>query len=178
VDKLIEAGIASFKIEGRARNPEYVMTVVGAYREAVDAVLAGTFSPELAETLVERTRRFFHREYSKGLYFGRPGADQFTDGPNSFAKEVKRHSGVVLDYFLKAKIAQVKIQDSALKVGDLVQVHGPTTGVQEFRIESLRRDDEIPEIAEKGTWVTFPAPRCRVGDKVFLIAPTGCGDVP
>ena len=152
-----------------------VMTVVGAYREAVDAVLAGTFTPELAETLVERTRRFFHREYSKGLYYGRPGVDQFTDGPNSFAKEVKRHSGVVLDYFLKAKIAQVKIQDAALKVGDLVQVHGPTTGVQEFRIESLRRDDEIPEIAEKGTWVTFPAPRCRVGDKVFLICPTEQG---
>ena len=178
VDRLVDAGIASFKIEGRARNPEYVMTVVGAYREAVDAVLAGTFTPELAETLVERTRRFFHREYSKGLYFGRPGVDQFTDGPNSFAKEVKRHSGVVIDYFLKAGIAQVKIQDAALKVGDLVQVHGPTTGVQEFRIESLRRDDEIPPVAEKGTWVTFPAPRCRVGDKVFLIASTEHGDAP
>ena len=175
VDKLMDAGIASFKIEGRARNPEYVMTVVGAYREAVDAVLAGAFTPELAEVLVERTRRFFHREYSRGLYFGRPGVDQFTDGPNSFAKEVKCHSGVVIDYFLKAKIAQVKIQDASLKVGDLVQVHGPTTGVQEFRIESLRRDDEIPEVAEKGTWVTFPAPRCRVGDKVFLICSTEHG---
>lgn len=175
VDKLIEAGVASFKIEGRARNPEYVMTVVGAYREAVDAVKAGTFTPGLAETLVERTRRFFHREYSSGLYFGRPGIEQFTAGPNSFAREVKRHSGVVLDYFRKAKIAQVKIQDAELKVGDLVQVHGPATGVQEFRIESLRRDDEIPEIAEKGTWVTFPAPRCRVGDKVFLICPTAQG---
>ena len=175
LDRLIESGVASFKIEGRARNPEYVMTVVGAYREAVDAVRAGTFTPELAETLVERTRRFFHREYSSGLYFGRPGVEQFTAGPNSFAKEVKRHSGVVLDYFIKAKIAQVKIQDAELRVGDLVQVHGPTTGVQEFRIESLRRDDAIPEVAEKGTWVTFPAPRCRVGDKVFLICPTAQG---
>ena len=63
----------------------------------------------------------------------------------------------------------MKIQDAALKVGDLVQIHGPTTGVQEFRIESLRRDNETPEVAEKGTWVTFPAPRCRTGDKVFLI---------
>ena len=63
IDKLVEAGVASFKIEGRARNPEYVMTVVGAYREAVDAVLAGKFTPDLAAALVERTRRFFHREY-------------------------------------------------------------------------------------------------------------------
>ena len=169
IDRLMAAGIASFKIEGRARNAEYVMTVVGAYREAVDAVLAGTYTQALAERLVERTRRFYHREYSCGLYFGRPGADQFTDTPNSSALEVKRHAGVVIDYFLKAGIAQVKIQDAALRVGDLVQVQGPTTGVREFRIESLRRDDEVPAVAEKGTWVTFPAPRCRVGDKVFRI---------
>ena len=172
IDRLMAAGIASFKIEGRARNAEYVMTVVGAYREAVDAVLAGTYTPELAERLVERPRRFFHREYSRVLYFGRPGVDQFTDTPNSSALEVKRHVGVVIDYFLKAGIAQVKIQDAAVRVGDLVQVHGPTTGVREFRIESLRRDAETPEVAERGTWVTFPAPRCRVGDKVFLISPT------
>ena len=171
IDRLVKAGISSFKIEGRARNAEYVMTVVGAYREAVDAVLAGTYTPELAERLVARTRRFFHREYSRGLYFGRPGADQFTDTPNSSALEVKRHVGIVIDYFLKAEIAQVKIQDAAVRVGDLVQVQGPTTGVQEFRIASLRRDDEMPSVAEKGTWVTFPAPRCRVGDKVFLIEP-------
>ena len=82
---------------------------------------------------------------------------------------MKRHAGIVIDYFLKAEIAQVKIQDAAVRVGDLVQVQGPTTGVQEFTIESLRRDDETPEVAEKGTWVTFPAPRCRVGDKVFFI---------
>ena len=171
IEKLIEAGIASFKIEGRARNAEYVMTVTSAYREAVDAVLAGTYTPELAERLVARTRRFFHREYSRGLYFGRPGANQFTDTPNSSALEVKRHVGIVVDYFLKAEIAQVKIQDAAVRVGDLVQIQGPTTGVREFQIESLRRDDEVPEVAEKGTWVTFPAPRCRVGDKVFLITP-------
>lgn len=171
IDRLMDAGIASFKIEGRARNAEYVMTVVGAYREAVDAVAAGRYSEELAERLVERTKRFFHREYSCGLYFGRPGEDQFTDTPNSSAREVKRHVGVVMDYFLKAGIAQVKIQDAAVKVGDLVQVQGPTTGVREFRIESLRRDDEVPEVAERGTWVTFPTPRCRVGDKVFLVCP-------
>lgn len=173
--ELVEAGIASFKIEGRARNAEYVMTVVGAYREALDAIAEGKYTKEMSERLVERTRRFFHREYSSGLYFGRPGKDQFTDVPNSSALEVKRHCGVVIDYFLKAGIAQVKIQDASVKVGDLLQVHGSTTGVKEFRVESMRRDDEIPEVAEKGTWVTFPAPRCRVGDKVFLISPAARG---
>ena len=169
VDKLMEAGIASFKIEGRARNPEYVRATVRAYREAVDAVLSGTYTPELVDRLTVEVKKVFHRDFATGLFYGRPGVDQYTDVEDSIATTVKRHVGIVLDYYLKAKIAQVKIQDHAVRVGDLLQVHGPTTGVQEFTVESLRRDEEVPEVAEKGTWVTFPAPRCRVGDKVFYI---------
>ncbi len=169
IDKLVESGIASFKIEGRARKPEYVHTVVRAYRTAVDAVLAGTFTPELADRLVEETKTVFHRELGTGLFFGRPGVDQYTDHEDSLATSVKRHSGIVIDYFLKAGIVQVQIQDHPLAVGDHVQVHGSTTGVVEVIIESLRRDDEILQCAERGNWVTFPCPRVRVGDKVFFM---------
>ena len=169
IDKLVESGIASFKIEGRARKPEYVHTVVRAYRTAVDAVLAGTFTPELADRLVEETKTVFHRELGTGLFFGRPGVDQYTDHEDSLATTVKRHAGIVIDYFLKAGIAQVQIQDHPLAVGDHVQVHGSTTGVVEVTIESLRRDEEILQRAERGNWVTFPCPRVRVGDKVFFM---------
>lgn len=169
VDKLMAAGIASFKIEGRARNAEYVKTVVGAYRRAVDAVADGTYTPELVAELVEEVKKVFHREFSVGMYYGRPGADQFTDSEDSLATTVKRHIGIVIDYFLKAGIAQVKIQDHAIRPGDTVQIHGPTTGVEELVVGELRRDDESPAVGERGTWVTFKAPRCRVGDKVFFI---------
>ena len=111
----------------------------------------------------------FHREFSDGLYFGRPGANQFADSEDSLARTVKRHVGVVLDYYLKARIAQVKIQDHPISVGDTLQIHGPTTGVQELVVEGLRRDEEVLTTGEKGTWVTMRAPRCRVGDKVFFI---------
>ena len=169
LDRLVEAGIASFKIEGRARKPEYVHTVVRAYRTALDAVLDGTFTPELAHRLVEETRTVFHRELGTGLFFGRPGVDQYTDREDSLATTVKRHVGVVIDYFLKAGIAQVQIQDHSLAVGDAIQVHGSTTGVVEVTISSLRRDDEVLRRAERGTWATFPCPRVRVGDKVFFM---------
>ena len=169
VDRLMAAGIASFKIEGRARNAEYVRTVVGAYRRAVDAVAAGVYTPALADALVEETKRVFNREYADGLYFGRPGAAQFADSEDSLATEVKRHVGIVIDYFLKAGIAQVKVQDHSVRLGDRLQIHGPTTGVQELVVDSLRRDEEVLEVAEKGNWVTFRAPRCRVGDKVFYM---------
>ena len=169
LDQLVDAGIASFKIEGRARKPEYVRTVVRAYRTALDAVLDGTFTPELAARLVEETRTVFHRELGTGMFFGRPGVDQYTDREDSLATTVKRPVGLVIDYFLKAGIAQVQIQDHALAVGDTVQVHGPTTGVVETTLTSLRRDDEVLTTAERGTWATFPCPRVRVGDKVFFM---------
>lgn len=169
VDKLIEAGICSFKIEGRARNPEYVMTVVSAYAKAVDAVLAGTYTPELVEELTEEVKKVFHREFSVGMYYGRPGVDQMTDSEDSLATTVKRHVGIVLDYFAKAGIVQVKVQDHELSPGETLQIHGKTTGVEEFVLGEMRRDEEIVTKAERGNWVTFKAPRCRVGDKVFYI---------
>ena len=169
VDKLMDAGIASFKIEGRARNANYVKTVTAAYRRAVDAVADGTYTPELVAELTEDVKRVFHREFSDGLYFGRPGVDQFTDSEDSLATTVKRHIGIVIDYFLKAGIAQVKVQDHALAVGDEIQIHGPTTGVIEMTAGELRRDEEIVQVCGKGEWVTLKTPRCRVGDKVFFV---------
>ena len=169
VDKLMKAGIASFKIEGRARNANYVKTVTAAYRRAVDAVADGTYTPELVQELTEDVKRVFHREFSEGLYFGRPGADQFADSEDSLATTVKRHIGIVIDYFLKAGIAQVKVQDHALGVGDEIQIHGPTTGVIEMTAGELRRDEEAVTSCGKGEWVTLKTPRCRVGDKVFFV---------
>lgn len=169
VDRLMAAGISSFKIEGRARNAEYVKVCTAAYRRAVDAVLEGKYTGALVEELTREVSRVFHREFSHGLFFGRPGKDQMTDSENSLATEVKWHVGIVMDYYTKAGIAQVKIQDRAIRPGDRLQIQGATTGVQEMVLGELRRDEERPAVGERGTWVTFSAPRCRVGDKVFLV---------
>lgn len=169
IDKLVAAGISSFKIEGRARNAEYVKTVVAAYRRAVDAVMSGGYTPALVAELTEEVKKVFHREFADGLYFGRPGAGQFTDSENSLSSTVKRHIGIVIDYFIKAGIAQVKVQDHELRKGDTIQIHGSTTGVVELVAGELRRDEEVLECAERGTWATLKTPRCRVGDKVFYI---------
>ncbi len=169
IDKLMDAGIACFKIEGRARNANYVRACVLAYKRAVEAVLKGEYTKELIEELTVELKKVFHREFSKGLFYGRPGKDQFTDSEDSLASTIKRHVGVVIDYFTKAGIAQVKIQDHPIKPGDEIQIHGTTTGVIEMIAGELHRDDERPEVAEKGTWVTLKTPRCRVGDKVFFV---------
>lgn len=169
IDRLVAAGISSFKIEGRARNANYVMVCTRAYRRAVDAVLAGEYTQDLAASLLKDLESVFHREFSPGLYYGRPGADQFTDSENSRAGTVKRHVGIVMDYFAKSGIAQVKVQDRELRTGDSLQIHGPTTGVVELVAGELRRDEERLDVAERGTWATMHAPRCRRGDKVFFV---------
>ncbi len=169
IDKLMDAGISCFKIEGRARNANYVRACVLAYKRAVDAVLEGQYTKELVEELTIELKKVFHREFSKGLFYGRPGKGQFTDSEDSLATTIKRHVGIVVDYFTKAGIAQVKIQDHPIKIGDEIQIHGTTTGVIEMKLEEMHRDSQRPHVAEKGTWVTFKSPRCRAGDKVFFI---------
>lgn len=170
IAQLMAAGIASFKIEGRARNPDYVQATVSAYREAVNAVAAGTYTPELAAKLVERCSRVYHREFSCGLYYGRPGRDLFVDTEENQATTKKVIAGVITDYFVKAGVAQIQMWDGSLAVGDEVSIQGETTGDLIFKITSLRRDAEaLPSVA-KGGWATFPCPqRVRVRDKVYRV---------
>ena len=171
VDRLMAAGIASFKIEGRARNAEYVKTTVECYRRAVDAVLADSYTPELVAELTEKVKTVFHREFSRGMFYGRPGENQFTDSEDSLSTTVKRHLGVVIDYFVQAGIAQIKVQDNLVRPGDRLQIQGATTGVKDLVAGELRRDEEVLTQAGKGEWFTLRTPRCRVGDKVFLVVP-------
>ena len=173
VDTLMAAGITCFKIEGRARNPEYVKTVVGSYRIAVAAVLDGTFNAKLAERLTAACAKVYHREFGCGLYHGRPGANQFTNTDENQATTKKLHVGVVLNYYPKARAAQIVIQDQSIAVGDTLSIHGPTSGVVDLTVTSLRHDEEVCDRAERGTWVTFPCPhRVRLNDKVFIVKGT------
>lgn len=170
IDKLMEAGITSFKIEGRARNADYVKTVVAAYQEAVAAVNAGTFTPALADELVARCAKVYHRQFGVGLYHGRPGSDQFALLDENQATHKKRHVGIVMHYYPKARMAQVMIQDNPIKPGDALSIQGPNTGVVDLVVESLRRDEEVVALAARGNWVTFPcAETIHNNDKVFLV---------
>ena len=173
VDRLMAAGVASFKIEGRARNPEYVKTVVTAYRAAVAAVLDGTFSADLAQRLTADCAKVYHREFGCGLYHGRPGMDQYTDTDANQATTKKRHVGVVLKYYAKAHAVQIAVQDQPVTLGDALSIHGPTSGVVDLTVTDLRRDEEVCTRAERGTWITFPCPqRVRPNDKVFIVKGT------
>lgn len=170
IDRLVATGAASFKIEGRARNPEYVKTVVTAYREAVDAVIAGKFDRLRAQAWTDECAKVYHREFGVGLYHGRPGTGQFTDTDENQATTKKLYAGVILNYYARPKIAQVLIHSQPLTVGDDLSIHGPASGVVDLKLTELRQDEKSTDSVTKGQWATFPCPvRVRAGDKVYRI---------
>ena len=173
LDRIVAAGAASLKIEGRGRPAEYVRTVVGAYREALDAVFAGTFSPALAEPLAARCEAVFHRRFGEGLFHGRPGgAGQFTDNDANLAARVKRRVGVVERDWPRAGAVQIRVQDRAFASGDTLCIQGPRTGDVEFEVSAIRHDDEKWPAARRGDWCTVPRPSpVRAGDAVFVLVP-------
>jgi len=169
-DKLMEAGIACFKIEGRARNPEYVRTIVRAYKRAVEAVCNNEFTSELAKMLEQECAKVYHREFGHGLYHGRPGKDQLTDKDQNQATTKKLHVGVINKYFLKSGVAQITVQNTPIEVGETISIHGPTSGVVDLVITGMRRDEVDVQRAGRGEWVTIPCrERLRTNDKVYII---------
>ena len=170
IDKLMDAGITAFKIEGRARNPEYVQVVTAAYRRAVDAVNRGEFTQQLGRELENECARVYHREFGRGLYHGRPGVDQLSSLDNNLATTRKYHAGIVRKYYKKARVAEILVQNNTVFAGDTISIHGHTSGIADLVADGMRRDDVTLESAGKGEWFTIPCAKLvRENDKVYII---------
>lgn len=168
LEKLIEAGIHSFKIEGRNRNPQYVAETVACYRQAIDSYFAGTLDQTLKDTLVSRLKNVYNRQFSKGFYLGRPIAE-FSRVDGSVAKLQKRFVGVVRNYFAKIGVAEMLVQDSLFSDGDLLAVEGPTTGLVQFHVEAPRQKEQPVRTVERGLVTVKTPARVRTNDRVFRL---------
>jgi putative protease len=169
LDQIFKAGVSVMKIEGRGRSPEYVKTVVSCYREAADAVLAGTFSRELAEQWTERLKTVYNRGFWDGYYLGRK-MGEWAEHHGSVATQSKVYVGKITNYFTKLKVAEVKMETGHLKPGDLIYIQGPTSGSVEITIPEIHVD--LNPVAEtiKGERCSIPVDAfLRKGDKVYRI---------
>ncbi len=172
IDQLIDAGIDSFKIEGRMRNPEYVRCVVSCYRRAIDACFSGCWTRALADSLTEELKTVFNRGFSTGFYFGAPGVDDFARQYGNQATTKKEFVGKVLNHFRKAGVVHVRLEGSGLEKGDQVRIIGPTTGVVNCTVSTLRCDEKDTALVSKGETVTFPCnEKVRMSDQVYRILP-------
>jgi len=167
-EKILDLPVVSLKIEGRMRSPEYVSTVVTAYRKAIDAYFEGKPNySELKEILTGDLRTVFNRDFSDGYYMGRPVGD-WARSPNSQAVKRKETVGVVVNYFRKVGVAEIKVQGASFTIGDELLIQGPTTGNLSVDVESIQIEHKAVQSAGKGDHVAVPVSRrVRVNDLVF-----------
>jgi len=169
IDKLIEAGIDSFKIEGRKRSPEYVAKTVSVYRRAIDLYFEGKLTDDIKKEMLEELKQVYNRGFSSGFYFEIPSSENYADIHGSKATKRKKYLGKVLNYFQKPKVVHILIESGSLNQNDDLLIIGETTGVIENKVNSFLRNDEAATIAEKGDEVTFVIDDLvRPRDKVYL----------
>jgi len=169
IDKLIEAGIDSFKIEGRKRSPEYVAKTVSVYRRAIDLYFEGKLTDDIKKEMLEELKQVYNRGFSSGFYFEIPSSENYADIHGSKAAKRKEYLGKVLNYFQKPKVVHILIESGSLNQNDDLLIIGETTGVIENKVNSFLRNDEAATSAEKGDEVTFVIDDLvRPRDKVYL----------
>lgn len=168
MDKMAQAGVSLFKIEGRARSAEYVKKVTCAYRKAADAIENGTFSSEMAAELKNEVAEVFNRGFWDGYYQGaRLGEWSKVYGSNATKK--KTYVGKINNYFSNISVAEISVEAMPLRRGSHIMVIGPTTGVVEFDVTEIRVDLEECSEAPQGVACSVPSPqRVRRADKVYL----------
>lgn len=168
MDKIIDAGVTVFKIEGRARSAEYVKTVARCYRDAADAVLAGKYTPEYASELKERLSTVFNRGFWDGYYQG-ARLGEWSEVYGNKATKSKKYIGKVTNYFSNIGVAEILIETGSISVGDNVLIIGPSTGVVEVTVEEIRVDLKSTESAVKGEYCSIAVPeKLRRSDKLYL----------
>ncbi len=181
LDRILDAGVSILKIEGRGRGPEYVNTVVSAYRQTVDDWLEGKFSRETSEARTEELRKVFNRGFWVGGHYLGDKLEAWSGVNGSVSPVIKVHLGKVTKYFPKIGIAEVELLAGELKVGDEILITGNTTGALNVKITELREGDPGTPCtsAPKGAIVSFPAPRkVRQNDAVYILRQREFGDTP
>ena len=172
LDRLADAGVTVFKLEGRARTAQYVSTVTKAYRAGLDAVEQGTFKAEDFDPLKAGLAEVFNRGFWDGGYYCGEKMGEWAASGHSQATYKRIQLGVVSNYFAQIGVCEFTLWQQALRPGCEILVEGPTTGAVQTQLESLRVDGEPAGQAVKDDKVTFAVPeKVRRQDKVFLLEP-------
>ena len=169
INKMLDASVSVFKIEGRARGPEYVRIVTECYKEAIEAYCNDTFSEEKITDWDERLKRVFNRGFWNGYYLGQR-LGEWNDKYGNGATERKLYIGKAIKYFSKLGVAEFLMETQSLKVGDKILITGPTTGAIFLDVEEIRVDLKPVEETVKGERFSIKVEeKIRPSDKLFKL---------
>lgn len=169
VDKVLDAGVKVFKIEGRARPAEYVKIVTESYRDAVNSVYEKTYTKEKIDAWITRLSTVFNRGFWDGYYLGRKLGEWSKDYGSKATKQ-KIFIGKASNYFAKIGIGEFKVQTGSLKLGDEILISGPTTGVIQSTVKELRFNEKPVDEVTKGQVFSMPTDdKVRRADKLYKV---------
>lgn len=169
LDQLVDSGVDVLKIEGRTKGADYVQVVTKCYREALDAVLEGTFSPEKAVAWKAEMEKVYNRGFWEGYYLGRK-LGEWTPQPGSAATEKKIYIGKGSKYYPKISIGEFILESGNLKIGDTMMVTGPKCGMVKETLSSLMVNGQPAQEAVKGDKITLKfATKVTPSDKLYKI---------
>lgn len=168
LNKMIDSGVRVFKIEGRARGPEYVATAVQCYSEAIDAICDGTYSEEKIADWDNRLNKIFNRGFWNGYYLGqRLGEWSSKYGSSATRKKVYVAKGV--RYFSNIGVAEFYMESGELNVGDEIVITGPTTGAIIMKLDEIRVALKPVQKTVKGESFSIKVPeKIRPSDRLYL----------
>ncbi|WP_043895377.1 U32 family peptidase [Porphyromonas gingivalis] len=167
INKMMDAGVRVFKIEGRARGPEYVYTVCRCYKEAIEAYCNGTYDEEAIGRWDEQLATVFNRGFWDGYYLGQR-LGEWTHRYGSGATRQKIYVGKGIKYFSRLGVAEFEIESGELHIGDEIVITGPTTGVIIQKVEEIRYELQTVEKATKGQRISIPVKeKVRPSDKLY-----------
>lgn len=172
LDRMIDAGVRVFKIEGRARGPEYVKTAVECYSEAIEAICDGSYGADKVERWDESLATIFNRGFWDGYYLGQR-LGEWSGKYGSSATRVKQYAAKGVKWFSKLGVGEFFMEGAELCVGDEVIITGPTTGALIVKVEDIRVDGKSVAKAVKGDSFSIAVPaKIRPADRLYRWLPT------
>lgn len=167
LDKILDAGVRILKIEGRGRSPEYVKTVTRCYREAVNALIDGTFTQDKLSALNSELKTVYNRGFWEGYYLGRK-MGEWSEQYGSQATRKKIYVGKIMNFYSKIGVVEIKVEAQPISVGEEMLVLGPTTGVHNEIVREIWLDEKKVEKAIRGDLCTIPVSiPLRPSDKLY-----------
>lgn len=177
LNKMVDAGVAVFKIEGRARGPEYVDIAVRCYDEALRAICDGTYGDEAIARWDVELNKIFNRGYWNGYYMGQR-LGEWSSKYGSSATRTKMYAAKGIRYFSNIGVAEFAMENGELTVGDEIVITGPTTGAIIMTVEEIRVDLKPVERAVKGDRFSIAVPaKVRPSDRLYRWVTTTAKEV-
>jgi putative protease len=175
IEQLIDTGISSFKIEGRNRSAEYVYTTVKAYREVIDCYMKNGKDKndkgfqKLKKAQLDKLKTVFNRGFSNGFYMGKP-VNEWSSSRTGEQTTMKLYVGKILNYYQKIGVAEVAVEDNALKKGEKIIIQGPTTGNYEMKVTEMKDENGFTTEGTRGAIIGLKVgQKVRKNDLVYIL---------